>query len=84
MWRKDERWDGLGFSFSVFQRFPCRGEAGAQDGILLGVIFPCESGPSVYRFLAWISTLTNSPNAGDGIPWCFFCPAPPLRSWLPL
>ena len=34
--------------------------------------------------LAWISTLTNSPNAGDGIPWCFFCPAPPLRSWLPL
>ena len=35
-------------------------------------------------FLAWISTLTNSPNAGDGIPWCFFCPAPPLRPWLPL
>jgi len=34
--------------------------------------------------LAWISTLTNSPNAGDGISWCFFCPAPPLRSWLPL
>ena len=34
--------------------------------------------------LAWISTLTNSPNAGDGIPWCFFCPAPPLRPRLPL
>ena len=34
--------------------------------------------------LTWISTLTNSPNAGDGIPWCFFCPAPPLRPWLPL
>ena len=34
--------------------------------------------------LAWISTVTNSPNTGDGIPWCFFCPAPPLRPRLPL
>ena len=34
--------------------------------------------------LAWISTLTTSPNAGGGIPWCYFCPAPPLRPWLPL
>ena len=48
---------------------------------------PATQGPTgtpIPKPLAWISTLTNSPNAGDGIPRCFFCPAPPLRSWLPL